>query len=162
MAHFAKVENGVVTQVIVIEQDVLNSGNWGDPASWVQTSYNTQGGVHTQGGNPLRKNFAGVGFTYDAQRDAFIPPKPYASWVLNETTCNWGAPTPIPVEEGKTFVWNEDTTSWIEFVVPVVEAVVETPVVETPVVETVAETVVEPVAETPAVETPVTPTTPTV
>jgi hypothetical protein len=167
MAHFAKVENGVVTQVIVIEQDVLNTGHWGDPASWIQTSYNTVGGVHTQGGNPLRKNFAGVGFTYDSQRDAFIPPKPYASWVLDEGTCNWGAPTPMPVEEGKTFVWNEDTTSWIEFVVPVVEAVVETPavetpvveetVVETPVVETVAETVVEPAVETPVTETPTTP-----
>ena len=113
MAHFAKVENGVVTQVIVIEQDVLNSGNWGDPASWIQTSYNTQGGVHTQGGNPLRKNFAGVGFAYDSGRDAFIPPKPYASWVLNETTCNWGAPTPMPTD-GKRYMWRESTTSWVE------------------------------------------------
>ena len=157
MAHFAKVENGVVTQVIVIEQDVLNSGNWGDPASWIQTSYNTQGGVHTQGGTPLRKNFAGIGFTYDSGRDAFIPPKPYASWVLNESTCNWDAPTAMPVVSGKVFIWNEQTVSWIEFVAPVVEAVVETPVVET-----AAKTVVEPVVETPAVETPVTPTTPTV
>lgn len=121
MSHFAKVENGVVTQVIVIEQDVLNLGHWGDPASWVQTSYNTQGGVHSQGGTPLRKNYAGVGFTYDAQRDAFIPPKPFASWLLNETTCQWGAPTPIPVVEGKMFVWNEPTTSWVEFVAPTPE-----------------------------------------
>ena len=121
MSHFAKVENGVVTQVIVIEQDVLNLGHWGDPASWVQTSYNTQGGVHSQGGTPLRKNYAGIGFTYDAQRDAFIPPKPFASWLLNETTCQWGAPTPIPVVEGKMFVWNEPTTSWVEFVTPTPE-----------------------------------------
>ena len=113
MAHFAKVENGVVTQVIVIEQDVLNFGNWGDPASWIQTSYNTQGGVHTQGGNPLRKNFAGVGFTYDSQRDAFIPPKPFASWVLNDETCLWGAPTPMPTDD-KTYIWDETTTSWKE------------------------------------------------
>jgi hypothetical protein len=114
MSHFAKVENGVVTQVIVIEQDVLNLGHWGDPASWVQTSYNTSGGVHLQGGTPLRKNFAGIGYTYDSGRDAFIPPKPFASWLLNETTCQWGAPTPMPVVEGKMFTWDEATTSWVE------------------------------------------------
>ena len=118
MAHFAKVENGVVTQVIVIEKEVLDLGHWGDPASWVQTSYNTSGGVHLQGGTPLRKNFAGVGYTYDAGRDAFIPPKPFASWVLDESTCNWNAPTPMPVEEGKFFKWDEPTTSWVELVVP--------------------------------------------
>ncbi len=118
MSHFAKVENGTVTQVIVIEQDVLNTGHWGDPASWVQTSYNTHGGVHTNGGTPLRKNFAGIGYTYDAGRDAFIPPKPFNSWVLNESTCLWEAPTPMPVEEGKMFVWDEPTVSWIEFVPP--------------------------------------------
>jgi len=126
MAHFAKVENGVVTQVIVIEQDVLNSGNWGDPASWIQTSYNTHGGVHSQGGNPLRKNFAGIGHTYDAQRDAFIPQKPYASWVLNETTCLWDAPIAVPVVDGKRFTWDEPTISWIEFVAPAVETTTPT------------------------------------
>jgi len=114
MAHFAKVENGVVTQVIVIEQDVLNLGHWGDPASWVQTSYNTSGGVHSQGGTPLRKNFAGVGYSYDAGRDAFIPPKPFASWLLDESTCNWSAPTAMPVVEGKRYAWRESTTSWVE------------------------------------------------
>ena len=119
MAHFAKVENGVVTQVIVIEKEVLETGHWGDPASWIQTSYNTSGGVHLQGGMPLRKNYAGIGFTYDAVRDAFIPPKPYASWVLDEATCNWSAPTPMPVEDGKIFTWDESTTSWIEVVAPV-------------------------------------------
>jgi hypothetical protein len=113
MSHFAKVENGVVTQVIVIEQDVLNTGHWGDPASWIQTSYNTSGGVHTQGGTPLRKNFAGIGYTYDAGRDAFIPTKPFASWLLNESTCQWGAPTAAPTD-GKNYVWRESTTSWVE------------------------------------------------
>ena len=121
MSHFAKVENGVVTQVIVIEQDVLNLGHWGDPASWVQTSYNTSGGVHSQGGTPLRKNFAGIGYTYDSGRDAFIPPKPYASWLLNEDTCQWGAPTPMPVEEGKMFRWDEPTLAWVEVVPPTPE-----------------------------------------
>ena len=89
MAHFAKVENGIVTQVIVIEQDVLNLGHWGDPASWVQTSYNTLGGVHSQGGTPLRKNYAGIGMSYDAERDAFIPPKCHDTAVLDEETCLW-------------------------------------------------------------------------
>jgi hypothetical protein len=128
MAHFAKVENGVVTQVIVIDQDTLNLGHWGDPKSWVQTSYNTQGGKHLQGGTPLRKNYAGIGFTYDVNRDAFLPPRPFPSWVLDEDTCLWGAPTPMPVEEGKMFQWNEDSKSWVEFVFPV-EAPVETPAV---------------------------------
>jgi hypothetical protein len=113
MAHFAKVENGIVTQVIVIDQETLNTGHWGDPASWVQTSYNTQGGEHKQGGTPLRKNYAGVGYTYDSGRDAFIPPKPYASWVLNESSCLWGAPTAMPTD-GKMYVWRESDTSWVE------------------------------------------------
>ena len=116
MSHFAKVENGVVTQVIVIEQDVLNLGHWGDPALWIQTSYNTSGGVHSQGGTPLRKNYAGIGYTYDSGRDAFIPPKPFASWLLDEGTCLWNAPTAMPVVEGKMFKWDEPTTSWVEFV----------------------------------------------
>jgi hypothetical protein len=119
MSHFAKVENGVVTQVIVIEQDVLNLGHWGDPASWVQTSYNTQGGEHKLGGTPLRKNYAGIGFTYDSGRDAFIPPSPFPSWVLNENTCLWDAPTAMPVVEGKMFKWDEPTTSWVEVVAPI-------------------------------------------
>ena len=117
MAHFAKVENGVVTQVIVIDQETLNTGHWGDPALWVQTSYNTSGGVHRLGGTPLRKNYAGIGYTYDSGRDAFIPPKPFASWLLNESTCQWDAPTPMPVVEGKIFTWDEPTTSWVELTV---------------------------------------------
>jgi hypothetical protein len=110
MAHFAKVENGIITQVIVADQDVIDSGLFG--TGWVQTSYNTRGGQHPEG-RPLRKNFAGVGFTYDSQRDAFIPPKPFASWTLNEDTCLWNAPTPMP-QDVKRYVWYETTTSWVE------------------------------------------------
>lgn len=115
MAHFAKVENGIVTQVIVIERDVLETGLWGDPNSWVQTSYNTQGGKHLLGGTPLRKNFAGIGYAYDAQRDAFIPPKPFNSWSLNEETCLWEPPVPFPAD-GKDYIWDEEKTAWVEFV----------------------------------------------
>lgn len=116
MAHFAKVINGIVTEVNVVEWETLNiEGHpWGDPSLWVQTSYNTSGGVHRLGGTPLRKNYAGIGYTYDSVRDAFIPPKPYASWLLNETTCLWDAPTPMPVEEGKFYRWDEPTLSWVE------------------------------------------------
>jgi hypothetical protein len=112
MTHFAHITNGIVDQVIVIEADVLATGHWGDPSEWVQTSYNTVAGVHTQGGTPLRKNFAGIGYSYDAGRDAFIPPKPFASWVLNEDTCQWGAPTAIPTD-GAIYVWRESDTSWV-------------------------------------------------
>lgn len=125
LSHFAHVTNGIVDNVIVIEKEVLDLGHWGDPSEWIQTSYNTQGGKHTLGGVPLRKNYAGVGFSYDAQRDAFIPPSPFPSWVLDEETCLWNAPTPMPVVEGKMFVWDEPTTSWVEFVPPV-----ETPAAE--------------------------------
>ena len=116
MSHFAQIdENNIVTQVIVIEQDVVDTGLFGDPASWIQTSYNTSAGVHLLGGTPLRKNYAGIGYTYDNTRDAFIPPKPYSSWVLNEDTCLWEAPTPMPVD-GKIYNWDEATTSWIEVI----------------------------------------------
>ena len=116
MAHFAQLdENNIVTQVLVIEQDVIDTGLFGDPTSFVQTSYNTHGGVHTQGGTPLRKNYAGIGYTYDSVRDAFIPPKPYNSWVLDEDTCLWNSPTPMPTDD-KRYSWNEDTTSWVELV----------------------------------------------
>ena len=115
MAHFAKVENGVVTQVIVIDAETLQLGHWGDPASWVQTSYNTQGGVHSQGGTPLRKNYAGIGYTYDETLDAFVPPKPYASWVLDEAKAQWKAPVDMPVDD-KRYSWDEATTSWKELV----------------------------------------------
>lgn len=111
MSHFAKVENGTVTQVIVIEQDVLNLGHWGDPAGWVQTSYNTHGGVHANGGTPLRKNFAGIGYIYDSERDAFYAPQPFASWILDDDTCVWQAPVERPTEGN--YVWDEETVSWV-------------------------------------------------
>jgi hypothetical protein len=111
MTHFAKVVDGVVTQVIVAEQTFINSlPDWFD---WVETSYNTRGGVHADGGTPLRKNYAGIGFEYDCVRDAFIPPKPFSSWVLNEDTCLWDAPTPYPTD-GKVYTWDEATTNWVE------------------------------------------------
>jgi hypothetical protein len=118
MSHFAQIdENNIVTQVIVIEQDVVDTGLFGDPASWIQTSYNTYGGVHIQGGTPLRKNYAGIGYTYDSTRDAFIPPKPFNSWVLNEDTCLYEAPTPMP-DDGKIYTWDEATTSWVVVTTP--------------------------------------------
>jgi len=117
MSHFAQIdENNIVTQVIVIEQDVVDTGLFGDPDSWIQTSYNTSGGVHLLGGTPLRKNYAGIGYTYDSTKDAFIPPKPFNSWTLNETTCLWEAPTIMP-DDGKMYRWDEDTTDWIEITV---------------------------------------------
>ena len=118
MSHFAQIdENNIVTQVIVIEQDVVDTGLFGDPNSWIQTSYNTSGGIHLLGGTPLRKNYAGIGYTYDSTRDAFISPKPFNSWVLNEDSCLWEAPTPMP-NDGKIYNWDEETTSWIEISSP--------------------------------------------
>lgn len=115
MAHFAKVENGTVTQVIVAEPEFIATGALGDPASWVQTSYNTQGGVHLLGGEPLRGNFAGIGYSYDEKKDAFIPPKPFKSWKLNATTFLWEAPVAMP-EDGKLYTWNEKDKAWDEVV----------------------------------------------
>ena len=112
MSHFAKVIDGIVTEVLVIEQDVIDTGLFGNPALWVQTSYNTYGGQHPEG-RPLRKNYAGIGYTYDAVRDAFIPPSPFPSWLLNEDTCLWGAPVAHP-DDGKSYAWDEDTLSWVE------------------------------------------------
>jgi hypothetical protein len=116
MSHFAKVIDGIVTEVLVIEQDVVDTGLFGDPTLWVQTSYNTYGGQHPEG-RPLRKNYAGIGYTYDAGRDAFIPPQPFASWTLNEDTCLWGAPAPYP-DDGKPYYWDEATLAWVEVVQP--------------------------------------------
>ena len=116
MSHFAKVENNIVTEVLVIEQDVVDSGLFGSPESWIQTSYNTSGGQHLLGGTPLRKNYAGIGYTYDSERDAFIPPKVYNSWILNEDTCLWNPPASMP-NDGKLYSWDEDTTSWKEITV---------------------------------------------
>jgi hypothetical protein len=108
MGHFAKVLDGVVQQVIVAEPDFFKSFVDSSPGQWLQTSYNTRGGVHLLGGTPLRKNYAGIGYAYDKQRDAFIPPKPYASWILNEDTCLWHPPVPYPAD-GKDYKWVEPT-----------------------------------------------------
>jgi|TARA_R110000822_G_C15142714_1_gene476383 hypothetical protein len=115
MTHFAQITDGVVTTVIVAEQEFVDS----QPGTWVQTSYNTRGGVHygqdgePDGGVALRFNYAGIGHTYDSVRDAFIAPKPYPSWVLDEATCQWAAPTPCP-DDGKRYEWDEDSTAWVE------------------------------------------------
>jgi hypothetical protein len=127
MASFAKVENNIVITVISVVNEVLHDANgieqefigveflknlYNEPeAIWKQTSYNTNAGIHSLGGTPFRKNHAGIGFTYDTQRDAFIPPKPYNSWVLNEQTCNWNAPIAYP-NDGQRYTWNEETQSW--------------------------------------------------
>jgi hypothetical protein len=113
MAHFAKVNNGIVEKVIVAEPEFFENFIDTSPGEWIQTSYNTHGGQHLLGGTPLRKNYAGIGFSYDPVRDAFIPPKPFASWLLNEETCLWESPIPLP-EDGKSYTWDEPTTSWIE------------------------------------------------
>jgi len=106
MAHFAKVNNGIVEQVIVAEPEFFETFIDSSPGEWIQTSYNTRGGEHILGGTPLRKNFAGIGYTYDKTRDAFIPPIVFPSWVLNETTCLWEAPIVKP-DDGNTYSWNE-------------------------------------------------------
>jgi hypothetical protein len=114
MAHFAQIdENNIVTRVIVIDQETVDTGYFGDPASFIQTSYNTHAGEHLLGGTPFRKNYAGVGYKYDAERDAFIPPKPHESWIFNEDTCRYHPPTPMP-DDGKVYLWNEDLVDWEE------------------------------------------------
>jgi hypothetical protein len=113
MAHYAKVSNGTVTQVIVAEADFFDTFVDNSPGEWIQTSYNTKGGVHSAGGTPLRKNYAGIGFTYDRTLDAFIPPQPYQSWLLDEDTCLWNAPVDMP-SDGKSYKWDEPTTTWVE------------------------------------------------
>ena len=111
MSHFAKVNNGIVVQVIVAEPEFFSTFVDTSPGEWIQTSYNTYGGVHANGGTPLRKNYAGIGYTYDRERDAFIPPQTYPSWVLNEDTCLWESPVAYPSDDLK-YSWDEPTTSW--------------------------------------------------
>ena len=118
MGHYAFLdENNIVTQVLVVGDDQEHRGqeflanDLGLGGTWIKTSYNTHGGVHSEAGTPLRKNYAGIGYTYDAGRDAFIPPKPFNSWVLDEDTCLWNAPTPMPAEGGP-FMWVEDDLNW--------------------------------------------------
>lgn len=120
MSHFAKVIYETVVDVIVAEQDVIDSGIFGSPELWIQTSYNTRGGQHPEG-RPLRKNFACIGYTYDTWLDAFIPPKPYDSWILNEETCLWEPPVPYPVtndDDNRIYYWDEETQSWLEMEIP--------------------------------------------
>ena len=108
MSHFAKIKNGIVTQVIVAEHDFINTLT----GEWVQTSYNTRGDQHPEG-RPLRKNYAGIGYTYDSDRDAFIPPKPFDSWILDEDSCLWKAPVDYPEDE-KMYEWDEEIKNWVE------------------------------------------------
>ena len=120
MAHYAFLnENNIVTEVIVGKDEGEEGRDW---EQWYgefrgqackRTSYNTIGGVHTLGGTPFRKNYAGIGYTYRADIDAFVPPQPFASWVLNESTAQWDAPVPMPTD-GKMYSWDEVTTNWIE------------------------------------------------
>jgi hypothetical protein len=112
MSHYAKVVSGLVTQVIVAEPEFFETFVDTSPGTWLQTSYNTYGNQHPNG-NPLRGNYAGIGFIYDHENDVFYAPKPFASWSLNQSTWLWEAPTPMPTD-GKPYRWNEETTSWIE------------------------------------------------
>lgn len=118
MAHYAFLDEHYVVTEVIVGKDESNydwEAHYGQFRGQLckRTSYNTRGGVHSEGGTPFRKNYAGIGYTYDPQRDAFIPPKPFNSWVLDETTCLWAAPTPMPTD-GKMYRWDEDTTSWVE------------------------------------------------
>ena len=112
MAHFAKIVNGKVVNVVVAEKDYFNNFTDTTPGEWIQTSYNTVSGVHTNGGTPLRKNFAGKDMIYDRERDAFYFPSPYPSWTLNETTCQWEPPVSLP--ESGFYNWNEEKLTWDE------------------------------------------------
>ncbi len=116
MGHYAKVnENNIVTNVVSADQEWIDSYIDNSPGRWIQTSINTQGGVHKLGGTALRKNYAGKGYSYDDERDAFIPPKLYSSWVLNEDTCLWEPPIPMPSDatDTKVYLWNEETVNWV-------------------------------------------------
>jgi len=124
MAHWAQLDSdNKVTQVVVTENNEDEGYGflmWAYGGTWVKTSYNTLGGKHLLGGTPLRKNYAGIGFTYDEERDAFIPPKPFDSWLLDEETCLWQSPVPYPTD-GKDYDWDEQTLSWVEVEAPTEE-----------------------------------------
>ena len=121
MGHYAEINSeNIVTRVIVADQEFIDSGAVGDANNWIQTSYNTRGGKHydpnshtLDGGIALRKNYAGKGYTYDATRDAFYTQQPFASWSLDNNTCQWNAPTPYP-DDDKRYSWDEDNTEWVE------------------------------------------------
>lgn len=117
MAHFAQInENNIVIQVITAgnEYEITGEELYTHMTGkvWKRTSYNTRGGIHINGGTPFRKNYAGIGYTYDEQRDAFIPPKPYNSWILNEDSCIWEPPIPYPQDEN-TYIWSEGVEQWV-------------------------------------------------
>jgi hypothetical protein len=118
MAHFAQIQNGTVTQVIVAEQAVIDSGLFG--TGWIQTSYNTRGGIHygpdgqPDGGSAVRGNYAGIGFVYDSTNDVFYPPQPYPSWTISAPTWTWAAPTPYPTD-GNIYTWDEATGTWVQY-----------------------------------------------
>jgi len=119
MSNYAKVVNGKVVNVIRAEPDFFETFVDDEPGTWVQTSYNTHANVHydpetnePDGGVALRKNYAGIGYTYDKSRDAFIPPRPFDSWQLNEDTCDWEPPTPVP-NDGNRYQWDEETIQWV-------------------------------------------------
>jgi hypothetical protein len=112
MGHFAKVVDGKVTQVIVAEPEFFNTFVDSSPGTWLATSYNTVGNKHTKGGTPLRGNYAGVGYTYDAQKDVFYAPQPFPSWTLSADYL-WEAPVAIP-DDGKQYIWDESKQSWVE------------------------------------------------
>jgi len=122
MSHFAKVVDGIVKEVLVVEQDFINEGHLGDPSLWIQTSYNTRGNIHYgQDGLPddgvaLRGNYAGIDYIYDKENDVFYAPKPFDSWIINTDTWLWKAPIPYPTDD-KEYIWNESTLSWDESVV---------------------------------------------
>lgn len=117
MEYFALVEDGTVTNVLVVPDEHRDDGSsylngLGLEGEWVRTSYDTSAGQHASGGVPLRFNYAGVGYSYDEVRDAFIPPRPYPSWVLDESTCLWDAPVPYPNDD-KFYVWDESEGEWV-------------------------------------------------
>ena len=130
MAHFVELDenNVVIKGVVVHNNELLIDGVENEQkgidfcvahfgGNWIQTSYNTRGGIHSEGGTPLRKNYAGIGYTYDSARDAFIPPKPFASWALDEATCQWVSPTPYPAD-GRAYKWVEEELNWQEIALP--------------------------------------------
>ena len=122
MSHFAEIDNdNIVQRVLVVDQDFIDSGRLGDPNNWVQTSYNTRGGVHyapnsktPDGGIAFRKNYAGIGHIYDKERDAFIGPQPFASWTLDEDSCLWVPPVAHPMDGQGPYYWDEDIRNWVK------------------------------------------------
>jgi hypothetical protein len=121
MAHYAKVNNGIVEQVIVAEPEFFKSFVDSTPGEWIQTSYNTRGNQHLLGGTPLRGNYAGIGHIYDRVNDVFYQPKPFPSWTMNQSTWLWEAPVAMPTDTENSYSWNESTQSWDATAIPSAE-----------------------------------------